>query len=97
VDLPRTSGLQSGLYGRARFTVGQDRVLTVPRAAVSSIGALDRVFVVDADHVVHARLVRVGRSYGDRVEVRAGLEPGERVLADGSRGVDGAVLTAAAP
>jgi RND family efflux transporter MFP subunit len=93
VDLPRVPGLKSGLYGRARFTVGQDRVLTVPRAATSAIGALDRVFVVDADRVVHARLVRLGRSYGDQVEVRAGLEPGERVLADGSRGVDGAALT----
>lgn len=96
VDLPRTPGLKSGLYGRARFTVGLDRVLTVPISAVSSIGALDQVFVVDADGVVHARLVRLGRSYGDRVEVRAGLEPGERVFADGSRGVDGAVLTSAA-
>ncbi len=90
VDVPRTPGLKSGLYGRARFTVGRDNVLTVPFSAVSSIGALDRVFVVDADNVVHARLVRLGRSYGDRVEVRAGLEAGERVLIDGARGVDGA-------
>lgn len=93
VDLPRTPGLKSGLYGRARFTVGQDRVLTVPVSAVSSIGALDRVFVVDADHVVHARLVRLGRAYGDRIEVRAGLEPGERVLIDAGRGIDGAQWT----
>ncbi len=97
VDLPRAPGLKSGLYGRARFPVGQDRVLTVPNAAVSSIGALDRVFVVGADRVVRARLVRLGRAYGDRIEVRAGLESGERVLADGARGVDGGVLAASAP
>ncbi|HET8759830.1 MAG TPA: efflux RND transporter periplasmic adaptor subunit [Nitrospiria bacterium] len=90
IDLPRAPGLQGGLYGRARFAVGRDSALTVPRSAVSSVGALDRVYVAGADHVLRARLVRLGRAYGDRVEVRAGLEPGERVLADGSRGVDGA-------
>jgi RND family efflux transporter MFP subunit len=90
VDLPRVPGLQGGLYGRARFTVGRDTALTVPTSAVSSIGALDRIYVVGTDGVLRARLVRVGRRYGERVEVRAGLEPGERVLADAGRGVDGA-------
>lgn len=89
VDLPRVPGLTGGLYGRARFTVGHDAALTVPRSSVSSIGALDRIYVVSPDAVLRARLVRLGRGYGERVEVRAGLEPGERVLADGGRGVDG--------
>jgi len=92
VDLPRTPGLKGGLYGRARFTVGRDSAFTVPLSAVSSIGALDRVYVVDQNAVLRARLVRLGRRFGDRVEVRAGLEPGERVLMDGSRGVDGAAF-----
>jgi RND family efflux transporter MFP subunit len=90
VDLPRVPGLTGGLYGRARFTVGHDAAFTVPRSSVSSIGALDRIYVVGPDAVLRARLVRLGRGYGERVEVRAGLEPGERVLADGGRGVDGA-------
>lgn len=97
VDLPSVPGLTSGLYGRARFTVGQDALLTVPSSAISAVGALDRVFVVDADGVVHARLVRLGRRFDDRVEVRTGLEPGERVLADASRGVDGGLLAASEP
>jgi RND family efflux transporter MFP subunit len=93
IDLPSAAGVKSGLYGRGRFPVGEDRALTVPVSAVSSIGALDRVYVVDPDGVVHARLVRLGRAYGDRVEVRTGLEVGERVLSDGGRGVDGARWT----
>ena len=92
VDLPRAPGLKSGLYGRARFPVGRAVALTVPVAAISAVGALDRIFVVDPNGVLRARLVRVGRRYGDRVEVRSGLEPGERVLADGARGVDGGVF-----
>jgi RND family efflux transporter MFP subunit len=90
VDLPPVPGLKGGLYGRARFTVGREQALTVPAAAVSSVGALDRIYVVGADNVLRTRLVRVGRRFGDRVEVRAGLEPGEQVLADASLGVDGA-------
>jgi RND family efflux transporter MFP subunit len=98
VDLPSVPGLKGGLYGRARFTVGRDTALTVPLSAVSSVGALDRIYVVGADNVLRTRLVRLGRRFGDRVEVRAGLEPGERVLADGSLGVDGARFTdASAP
>lgn len=94
VDLPGAAGMKSGLYGRGRFAVGRDRALTVPASAVSSIGALDRVYVVDGVGMLRARLVRLGRSYGDRVEVRAGLEAGERVLIEGARGVDGARWTA---
>lgn len=90
VDLPPVPGLKAGLYGRARFTVGREQALTVPATAVSSVGALDRIYVVGADHVLRTRLVRLGRRFGDRVEVRAGLEPGERVLTEGSLGVDGA-------
>lgn len=94
VNLPGAAGMKSGLYGRGRFAVGRDRALTVPASAVSSIGALDRVYVVDGVGMLRARLVRLGRSYGDRVEVRAGLEAGERVLIEGARGVDGARWTA---
>jgi RND family efflux transporter MFP subunit len=90
VDLPPAPGLKGGLYGRARFIVGREQALTVPAQAISSVGALDRIYVVGADNVLRTRLVRLGRRFDDRVEVRAGLEPGEHVLADAGLGVDGA-------
>ena len=41
------------------------------------------VFVVDADGVVHQRMVTVGSGAGDRVVVGKGLDGGERVVTDG--------------
>lgn len=90
VEFPRVPGLRSGMYGRARFEVGRERALALPVATVSSVGALDRVYVIDAEGVVRARLVRIGRRLGAEVEVLSGLDAGERVLADAARGVDGA-------
>jgi len=75
-----TAGLlRSGLYGKARFAFGQRQVLLVPRDAVVTRGQLVGVFAVDADNAAHLRLIKTGRDYGDRVEVLAGLDPGDRI------------------
>lgn len=49
----------------------------VPAASLVSRGALAGVFVVDGG-TAHLRWIRLGRAHEDRVEVLAGLEPGER-------------------
>ena len=91
LDLPASPDLRSGLYGTARFGVGQRAALLLPRAAIDRRGQLERVFVVDQDNVARMRLVTTGRAYGDRVEVLSGLDPGERVVVEGSERVtDGA-------
>lgn len=88
VDLPDAPGLRTGLWGRARFPVGRRQALLVPQAAVSLRGQLEAVFVVDDGNVARLRLVKLGKAYGERVEVLAGLAPGERLVV---RGVDGLV------
>lgn len=55
-------------------------VMLVPRAAVTAEGTQSYVLVVDATGVVDRRAISVGDSDGDRVEVRAGLTSGERVV-----------------
>lgn len=67
-------------------------VALVPKSAVKSEGKLSHVFVVRPDSTVERRAVRTGGSDGERLEVLAGLQPGERVvatpaptLADGAR------------
>jgi multidrug efflux system membrane fusion protein len=83
VDLPGDAALRSGLYGRARFAVGHRAALLLPRAAVAQRGQLERVFVVDQGNVARMRLVTTGKTYGDRVEILSGLDPGERVVVEG--------------
>ena len=54
-------------------------VTLVPKAAVREDGAQQIVFVVTGD-TVERRAVRVGGADGDRLEVLAGLSPGDRVV-----------------
>jgi RND family efflux transporter MFP subunit len=57
-----------------------DRPMTlVPRAAVRTEGASAYVFVVRGD-VVERRAIQMGGADGDRLEVRAGLQNGDRVV-----------------
>lgn len=83
IDLPPTPGLRSGLYGKARFTVGQQKALVIPRKAIVERGQLEGVFVLDQEHTAHLRLVKTGKGYGDLVEILSGLRPGEQIVVEG--------------
>ena len=77
------SQLRSGLYGKARFIIGQRNILAIPQTAVSKQGQLVGVFVVDQSGVARLRLVKTGSAVGDRVEVLSGLNEGEEIIAEG--------------
>jgi RND family efflux transporter MFP subunit len=78
-SLPSGGDLRPGMFARAVFTVGREKILSIPLTAVTPVGQLDTVRVV-SDGAVKLRQVSLGRSFGDRVEVLAGLQAGERVL-----------------
>ncbi len=78
-----TSLLRSGLYGKARFPVGEKQVLKVPQKAVTERGQLSSVFVVDPSNTIRLRLIKTGKTYGDQVEVLSGLNDGDRVVVEG--------------
>jgi membrane fusion protein, copper/silver efflux system len=74
--------LRPGLYGTATFqSTGQD-VITVPREAVVDTGLQQHVFVANGDRY-EPRPVTVGVQLADRVEIRAGLQAGEQIVAAG--------------
>ena len=75
--------LRSGLYGRARFSVGQRQAIQVPQKAVLQKGQLVGVLIVDPSNTVQMRLIKTGKPYGDRVEVLAGIKDGDRIIAEG--------------
>lgn len=77
--IPSGAGLRPGMFARAVFAAGGETLLTVPRDAVTRIGQLDTVRVFARGATV-IRMVSLGRRFGDRIEVLAGLAPGERVL-----------------
>lgn len=88
-DLPEASGLRAGLFARLLIPgVTADPRVTVPAAAVFERGGLTGLFVV-RDGKAHLRWVAAGARDGDTVEIRAGVEPGERVVLEPSGLVDG--------
>lgn len=73
-----------GTYGNLVLYSGMtDSVLTVPREAVHNVGMEKYVYVLEADKVV-VRSVKLGLSDGAYVEIRSGLEEGEKVFLDRS-------------
>jgi RND family efflux transporter MFP subunit len=79
IDLPQIPELRSGLFGRARFDTGTHKVLTVPVASVVTQGQLQSVLVAE-NNIARARLITLGASAKDQVEVLSGLNPGDKVV-----------------
>jgi len=75
--------LRSGLYGRARFSVGQRQAIQVPQKAILQKGQLVGVLIVDPSNTVQLRLIKTGKPYADRVEVLAGIKDGDRIIVEG--------------
>jgi multidrug efflux system membrane fusion protein len=75
--------LRSGLFGKARFPVGQKQVLKVPQRAIMQRGQLVSVFVVDSSSILQLRLIKTGKPYGDQIEIISGINNGDRIVVEG--------------
>ncbi|MEJ2007667.1 MAG: efflux RND transporter periplasmic adaptor subunit [Acidobacteriota bacterium] len=92
VELPRKCKCQSGQYGSASFAIGTEKRILVPNDALVRRGELEGLFVINSDGLAYYRLVKTGKTVGDRVEILSGLDDGEHVavskinqLSDGVR------------
>jgi HlyD family secretion protein len=86
VDLPRTAaaaGAKAGMFARGEFDVGQSNAMTLPQSAVLLRDGFSYVFQVGADSKVTQTKVAVGRRVGERIEVKSGIEPRSRIVAQG--------------
>ena len=79
LDLPATPQLRTGMFARAIFPLGIQKVVSVPLAALMERGQLQSVFVVE-NGAVHTRLVTTGRRTGAAAEVLSGLSTGEKIV-----------------
>ena len=64
---------------RVTFAVGREPRLVVPTSAIVRRGALDLVFITEADRA-RLRIVTLGEPDGPWMEVLSGLDAGERVV-----------------
>jgi len=90
VELPSDPALRSGLFGRAQFTRGERTALLIPRTAVVERGQLQGIYVLDQNRIAGLRYITLGKPSEQQVEVLAGLQSGEMLIADpGSRELSG--------
>jgi membrane fusion protein (multidrug efflux system) len=79
--------LKPGLFVTAKVELPRtDPTLLVPAPAVVTDSGVSHVFVLGGQKVAE-RIVALGDTYGDRVEVRSGLVAGERVIVNPDRRV----------
>jgi RND family efflux transporter MFP subunit len=82
VDLPEGAAtLYPGTFVKVGFVVGEEERLLVPTKAVLQRSELSGVYVVAGSRVA-LRQVRLGRAYGERTEILAGLAAGDTVADD---------------
>ena len=86
-------GLKSGLYCQVLIPDGKKETFLLSKQAIVERGQLEGVFVVDAQGLMTYRLVRTGKTLGDKKEILSGLKGGEQVAVGGlNRAVDGGVI-----
>jgi membrane fusion protein, multidrug efflux system len=82
IEIPSDPALRSGLFGRAQFSRGERSSLFIPRTAVVERGQLQGIYVLDQNKVANLRYITLGKPSGGQVEVLAGLQAGETLVAD---------------
>ena len=74
----------SGMYATVRFPIEKQEESTesvmLPQKAIINRGDLKGIYTVSAQNTAMLRWLRLGRSYGDRVEVLSGLQPDEAYI-----------------
>ena len=76
--------LKSGMFGRGAILLGSAvNGMMAPQKAVVERGAMTFVWIVDKDSIARMRLVKVGKTLGERVEILTGLSEGERLVVSG--------------
>jgi RND family efflux transporter MFP subunit len=80
VGMPSGLALKTGMFARVAIPLGGASKILIPTTAISSQGQLTGVFIVDDSSIARFRLVRMGKSFGDQIEVVSGLKSGQRYV-----------------
>jgi membrane fusion protein (multidrug efflux system) len=83
--IPNADGvLKAGMVANLELALKlRDNAIVIPEVALLSNGDQTFVFVVGADHIVQIRPVVAGQRMARWIEITSGLEPGEKVVAEG--------------
>lgn len=80
LSLLDNAGIRPGVFAHVAFMQGERQALMIPASAVVYRSGLTGVYVLDANNIMHYRLLRLGSKHGELFEVNAGLHPAQRVI-----------------
>jgi RND family efflux transporter MFP subunit len=91
IDLDKTENVLSGMFVNAVFPIEKsvekttNELVLIPQEAVITQGQLKGIYVVNENNTAILRWLRLGKTYGNDIEVLSGLADGEKyvVTADG--------------
>ncbi|QWP75300.1 efflux RND transporter periplasmic adaptor subunit [Lysobacter sp. K5869] len=83
-DLPAPGPLRAGMFGSGAIALGREPGLLIPLDAVVRRDGRAYAFVVGNDHRARERRIRTAAVAGAYVDVREGLQAGDRVIASGA-------------
>jgi RND family efflux transporter MFP subunit len=84
LDLDPVDGLSAGLFARVSAEAEATETIQIPATALVHRGQLTGIYIVE-EGVLRYRLVKTGRTFGDRVEILSGLSAGESYVVDQTR------------
>jgi RND family efflux transporter MFP subunit len=84
LKLPEDTTLRSGQYVRVDWPAGTTVSTWIPESALSQMGQMERVFVIE-DGKAELMLVKSGQRRNGQIQILAGLDAGERVVLAPSR------------
>jgi len=91
VSLPDDKTFRSGIFARVAIPVGEAGLIMIPSKAITYRGQLTGLYQVDDMNIARFRLIRVGRAFGESVEVLSGLKNGDRYVVDPPLGLKNGV------
>lgn len=87
IALPYVETLKTGMYGKAMCSIGEKDGILIPGKALIRRGQLEQVFTVGKDSFVRMRLVKVGKIFGNNLEILTGLRQGDTIIVDVPNGL----------
>ncbi len=80
VKIDNTDGaLKGGMFSKVRLATGDAvKILTVPQSAIIQKQGIYYVFTIESDKVTRHQ-VEVGNVTGDHIEIKSGLQPGDKL------------------
>ncbi len=84
VSLSDRGAFRPGMFAKAVINVGAQPAVLAPASTILYRDNKPGLFVIDANGLAHFRPVATGARSGDDIEIRSGLQAGERVAVQGA-------------